>query len=102
LGIGAGDVNLADPASLGELAPLLAGLAVRVHVDVPGDILRTDAAFSDARGATWEFDFDKEPRSFERFAAGAPQPLLVVFSGTGLFLREFEKPAATPAVPAGK
>lgn len=102
LGIGGGDVNLADSASLGELAPLLAGLAVRVRVDVPGDILRTDASFSDARGATWEFDFDKEPRSFERFAAGAPQPLQVVFSGTGLFLKEFEKPAQATGAPAGK
>lgn len=45
---------------------LMAGFRAVLTIETPSDILETNADESDARRATWVFDFDKDPSAVER------------------------------------
>ena len=86
--------NLSDDATSRNLSPMLAGLTILVRANVPGDIRNTNAARSDLRRATWEYDYDRDPKGFERFGSIEKSRMVVAFSGSGLYLKDVDKPAA--------
>jgi hypothetical protein len=82
--------NLADPVVSESLTPFLKGLVVISAIEVPGEIRNSNSAMSDARRATWEWDFEKDSRAVERLLQ---DKMILVFDSVTLRFREFDKPA---------
>lgn len=76
------------------------GMRIVVRVDFPGDIRNSNSFMSDMRRATWEWDFDKDPRILERLDR---EKMVAIFEARGVRLTEFDKPAESePPPPAEK
>lgn len=82
--------DLGDKAGLQQLQPLLGGLKVAVTINVPADILETDAPRKTRRMAAWEFDFDRNPAALDALNR---KTFNVVFTSAGAALPEFSFPA---------
>ena len=83
--------DLANPATAKTLGTLLGGFSLALRIRTPQDIVTTNANRNDGREASWVFDFDKDPKAL----AGLNKAVLqVVFQGAGLYLKEFDRPAA--------
>jgi hypothetical protein len=92
--LGGGQVmpKLSDREVADSLMPVLNGLRIVNRVDVPGEVRQSNATRSDTRGATWEFDFERDAQALERLDGASME---VVFDGSECALRAFEKPAAS-------
>ncbi len=86
--------DMTDPATSVIVAPFLAGLSVVSRVTVPGLIRNTNAGTSDARRATWEWDFERDARAVERLSEAK---MIVVFDAISSAMKPFEKPVRSAA-----
>jgi len=83
---------LGSPEAIAKLTPFLNGLRVVVRIDLPGDIRNSTSSVSDSRRATWEWDFDKDIHVLDRLAQ---EKMIVLFDGSLIRMKEFEKPAGS-------
>lgn len=83
--------DLAEPKTSKTLGAILAGFSLAVRIRTPQEIVSTNANRNDGREAAWVFDFDKDPKALAELNKAVLQ---VVFQGTGLYLKEFDRPAA--------
>lgn len=81
--------NLTDPVVSESLTPFLKGLVVISAIEVPGEIRNSNSSMSDARRATWEWDFEKDPRAVERLLQ---DKMVLVFESSTAQIKDFEKP----------
>lgn len=82
--------NLSDSTVSASLTPFLKGLVVVSSIEIPGDVRNSNSSVSDARRATWEWDFEKDARAVSRLLQ---DKMVLVFESTTLRIRDFEKPA---------
>jgi len=81
-----------DPVVSAKISPFLNGMRIVSRIGVPGDIRNTTAVSSDGRRATWEWDYDKDPRALSRLAR---DKMVIVFDASQTRLRDFSKAALT-------
>ena len=79
-----------DKARLQELQPFLTGLKVDVTINLPSDILETDAPRKTRRMAAWAFEFDRNPSAID---ALNHKTFHVIFTSVGASPPEFSFPA---------
>lgn len=79
-----------DPLVGEKVSPFLNGLRIISRIGLPGDIRSSSSISSDGRRATWEWDYDKDPRVLSRLAR---EKMVIVFDGSGANLRDFSKSA---------
>lgn len=74
--------------SLNKVTPFFNGFRVVVRLGLPGDIRNSNSLTSDARRATWEWDFDKDVQALARLTG---EKIIVIFDATDVRLKDFEK-----------
>jgi hypothetical protein len=82
----------ADAETIQMLAPLMAGFSVRLKVQTPTPILKTNAPRKSRNEAEWAFDFNRDPNVLTTLQIS---PLTIVFDGRGLSLPEIRLPTET-------
>jgi hypothetical protein len=86
-------VTALDQETERVLTPFLAGLSVSLTLHPPGRIISTTAPIKSATGATWMFEFDRDPNVL---AALQREKFEIVFAGKDLNLPTFEIPFRPP------
>ena len=84
-------VKVGDPETQKALSPVLTGLRMVARVVPPARIVETNAARKTDLSATWEIDYDREPRSVEQLQ---DLRIYLMFDGQGLTLPDFKRAAA--------
>ena len=90
-------VSLSDPETEKSLSPMLAGFKMRAVVNTPGKLLDTNAYRRTTDSASWDVDYDSDPRQLARLQRDG---MYVLFDGKGLNLPEIgaaPQPVATGA-----
>ena len=82
-------VSMMDPATLKLMTPVLEGFDVIFKINVPGQVLQSNAHVKTARGVSWEFSFDKNPNAV---VALQEQQFKIVFEGKGSDGKAFSLP----------
>lgn len=85
-----GDDAMAE-GTMAQMAPMFAGLRMVTRVEVPGDIVETNATETEGRKASWVFDIDKDPAVLGKLQNAN---LKLVFKGDGVEIADF---GAAPA-----
>lgn len=85
--------DLADPKLASAVTPFFSSLRIVSRIGVPGTIRNTNAATSDLRRGTWEWDFEQDSRALERLNEAK---MIVVFDASAVRMKSFEKTARPP------
>jgi hypothetical protein len=89
--------DVTDPDVMKQLAPFLGGFRVVTKVQVPGEILTSNANSASRYTGAWTYDYDKNANAVLRLQR---EPLQILFDGRGVELPEIRQYAA--AAPARK
>jgi hypothetical protein len=83
-------LDLADPAVNAALTPFMKGLVVVVNLEVPGEVRNSNSFVSDSKFASWQWDFEKDPKAVELLFK---DKMILVFDSSRSRIKDFEKPA---------
>ena len=95
VGVPSGLPDMGSPETMAKLTPFLSGMRVVVRIDCPGELRNSTSMMSDNFRATWEWDFEKDVHVLERLAL---DKMVVVFDGSIVRMKGFEKPAGSVVV----
>ena len=74
-------LDMSDPETLKMLIPFFNGFRVSSKVQVPSQIMETNAAIETRYSSTWTYDFDKDPEAILKLQR---DPWRMVFGGRGV------------------
>ncbi len=80
-------VDINNPDTRKNLTPILAGMNVSVSMEIPGTIKQTNSQNKNIRTATWDYSFDKNPKSIEKIQTDTR---LIRFTNPALRLPDFD------------
>lgn len=89
-GDGGERVDLADPAVNVALTPFMKGMVVVVNIEVPGEVRNSNSFISDSKLASWQWDFEKDPKALELLFK---DKMILVFDSSRSRIKDFDKPA---------
>ncbi len=83
-------VDLTDPAVNKSLTPFMKGMVIVVNLEVPGDVRNSNSFVSDSKFASWQWDFEKDPKAVELLFR---DKMVLVFDSSRSRIKDFDKPA---------
>ncbi len=73
-----------DAAMLQSMAPMFAGMRITQHINVPGDIVKSNAAKVDGKTASWIYDIDEDPTVIQKMQN---MTIELEFDGSGVDIK---------------